>query len=494
MEDQITHVVQKRKLLLALVMACAVAVAGVPVPAAGASTGTPIMGKMQLTVDEMVDWFEAQDRDPQLSVSVRTLVRYFVEEGAAEGIRGDIAFAQAVHETGFFQYGGQVKPEHNNYAGIGAVDDGNNPAQFATARQGVRAQIHHLRAYADPDMSVYYRNPYPDEPVLSNPVVIPVNDSAPRFTYAFDLGRFGIAPTWEQLTGTWATDPNYHNLVLGRYGSMAEHAMFLRGATPLTGDWNGDGTETPGWYINGRFYLRNSHSRGPADVEFAYGRRGDVPVTGDWNGDGTTTVGILRDGVWHLRNEHRGGVADIEFRYGRLESGDYPITGDWNGNGTDTVGIVRGGEWHLRNENRGGVADIEFRYGRILDGDVPVVGDWTGDRIDTPGIRRGAEWHLRHVNRGGDLDVTVVLPALNEVGHIGGGGRPDHQGAQATAPTPSRSSSSTTGPPTAPAMRSSGSALRPADALPTNRGSGTARRIGTQEARGTASWCGPTPT
>ena len=39
----------------------------------------------------------------------------FLEEGAAEGVRGDVAWAQSLKETGFFRYGGIVLPEQNNY-------------------------------------------------------------------------------------------------------------------------------------------------------------------------------------------------------------------------------------------------------------------------------------------------------------------------------------------------------------------------------------------
>ena len=74
----------------------------------------------------------------------------FLEEGAAEGVRGDVAFAQSLHETGYFRYGGIVQPSQNNYAGIGALN-GNGKGQAATfpdPRTGVRAQIQHLKAYA----------------------------------------------------------------------------------------------------------------------------------------------------------------------------------------------------------------------------------------------------------------------------------------------------------------------------------------------------------
>ena len=65
-------------------------------------------------------------------------------------MRGDVAFAQSLHETGFFKYGGIVLPTQNNYAGIGALN-GNAKGQAATfpdPRTGVRAQIQHLKAYA----------------------------------------------------------------------------------------------------------------------------------------------------------------------------------------------------------------------------------------------------------------------------------------------------------------------------------------------------------
>ena len=74
----------------------------------------------------------------------------FLEEGKAEGVRGDVAFAQSLHETGYFQFGGIVQPSQNNYGGIGALN-GNSTGQaasFPDPRTGVRAQIQHLKAYA----------------------------------------------------------------------------------------------------------------------------------------------------------------------------------------------------------------------------------------------------------------------------------------------------------------------------------------------------------
>ena len=112
---------------------------------------TPIMGEAQATAAQMVLFCRSKNPAPKLSgCSLDELAQTFLEEGKAEGVRGDIAFAQSLKETGFFKYGGIVLPGQNNYAGIGALN-GNaqgNAATFPTPRMGVRAQVQHLKAYA----------------------------------------------------------------------------------------------------------------------------------------------------------------------------------------------------------------------------------------------------------------------------------------------------------------------------------------------------------
>ncbi|MDD9207915.1 hypothetical protein PU560_15775, partial [Georgenia sp. 10Sc9-8] len=64
---------------------------------------------------------------------------------------------------------------------------------------------------------------------------------------------------------------------------------------------------------------------------FAFGRATDVQVMGDWDGNGSATPGVFRDGVWHLRNSRSAGIADLSVAYGR--AGDVPVVGDWDGDG-----------------------------------------------------------------------------------------------------------------------------------------------------------------
>ena len=180
------------------------------------------------------------------------------------------------------------------------------------------------------------------------------------------------------------------------------------GATLLTGDWDGDGVDTPGWFKDGQWGLHDSNSGTGGTQRLAYGRAGDTPVVGDWNGDGTDTIGVVRGNTWILRYEYRSG-ADIVMRYGRAT--DTPVTGDWNGDGTDTIGVVRGNTFYLRYEYRSG-ADIVLDYGR--DTDTPVTGDWNGDGIDTLGVVRGNRFILRYEYRSG-ADIVLDYGRASDV-------------------------------------------------------------------------------
>ena len=140
---------------------------------------TPIMGTAQATAQQMALFCRSRNSAPQIAgCSLEALAQMYLIEGAAEGVRGDVAFAQSLHETGFFRFGGIVQPGQNNFAGIGALN-GNTSGQAATfpnALTGVRAQIQHLKAYASA------------EP-LKNPCVDP----------RFELVTRGSAPYVEWL-------------------------------------------------------------------------------------------------------------------------------------------------------------------------------------------------------------------------------------------------------------------------------------------------------
>ena len=169
-----------------------------------AGADTPIMGAARLTGTDLARWFHAQRRDARTTVPIDELADIYISEGDAAGVRGDIAFAQSVLETGsfFFPDRGQVHPTDNNFAGIGACDSCSTGRGYPDARTGVRAQIQLLRAYADPTVTATN---------LGNP---PVDPKIPSF---FLKGR---APTWNGLTGTWATSTTYAPKIFELYFRM----------------------------------------------------------------------------------------------------------------------------------------------------------------------------------------------------------------------------------------------------------------------------------
>ncbi|MDR1149167.1 MAG: glucosaminidase domain-containing protein [Spirochaetaceae bacterium] len=128
----------------------------------------------------------------------------YVDEAAMEGVNHDIAFSQMCLETGFLSFGGLVKPDMNNFCGLGAIGPGQEGESFPSTQIGIRAQIQHLKAYAT------------EEP-LKQPLV------DPRYRWV----RYGSAPTIYELAGAWAVDRDYgkkiknilDNLYAVAYGS-----------------------------------------------------------------------------------------------------------------------------------------------------------------------------------------------------------------------------------------------------------------------------------
>ena len=113
-------------------------------------TLTAIMGKAQATAEQMKSYLKK--KNPSVPQSVLDMVPLYLSEGEAEGVRGDIAFAQSCLETGNFTFSGSaVTLPQNNFCGLGVTQRGKTGLSFETAQLGIRAQIQHLKAYASTD-------------------------------------------------------------------------------------------------------------------------------------------------------------------------------------------------------------------------------------------------------------------------------------------------------------------------------------------------------
>jgi hypothetical protein len=428
--------------IVALVLAPVLLLVG-PLPTAGASESgpTPVMARSVLDEDQLVAWWNSRvpkticNRSQTVdgvwtcletvpyefragggSITPRGLIRIYLEEGHRQGLAADVAFMQAILETAWFFYpdSGQVRPHQNNFAGMGAFDgsDGSKVFSFASVRDGVRAQVQHLRIYGDATVNTTGTN-------LGVPLVVNV-DATTTWNYPDrwrwvrnHSGYHASALIWEDFgNGRWASDPNYSKKILDLYrtalifngfppdaassmtwilrSTTAASSATTRGAfgkptaVPLLCDWNGDGRSTPGSYDRGWWSFTNDARGAGPMTEFRWGAVTDVPLCGDWNGDGTETIGLWRQRQWLLRNENSRGEAAMIFNYGKPT--DTPLVGDWNGDRRATVGVHRGREWILRSAPGGGAADISFLYGRVTD--TPLVGDWNRGSRDTVAITR----------------------------------------------------------------------------------------------------------
>lgn len=162
--------------------------------------GTSIMGTSSTSVEQMVKYYNAHATYPAFyagtdAPTIKAFCQIYMEECAAEGVKAEVAFCQAMNETGFLKFGGQVSITQYNFAGMGATDDGAAGASFPNVRTGVRAQVQHLKGYASTN-------------ALNNACV------DPRFAY-LSKSR-GCAPIVEWLginenpaKKGWATSVNY---------------------------------------------------------------------------------------------------------------------------------------------------------------------------------------------------------------------------------------------------------------------------------------------
>jgi flagellum-specific peptidoglycan hydrolase FlgJ len=177
--------------------------------------GIPIMGDSRLTAAQLAAWFHSTGQVAHLAggMSIEDLAKLYVEEGTAEHVAADLAFAQAILETGSFGHA-----LDSNFAGIGACDSCTSEIGFPSPRDGVRAQIQLLRSYADPESRAALLAHAP-EPALFGGSPAAAAASFDHFAYK------GAAPVWNVMgNGKWATDPDYATKILELYARMVGFA------------------------------------------------------------------------------------------------------------------------------------------------------------------------------------------------------------------------------------------------------------------------------
>jgi hypothetical protein len=172
---------------------------------AATSASSPILGPSRLSANQMADYVTQSGAKPRITVPLLDLAQMYLDEGVKTGVRGDVAFAQSILETGGFANPGSAATD-NNFAGIGWCDSCKHGYNFPDAQTGVRAQLQLLRIYVDPN----FPDPsYKDEILLKG---------------TLSLGFRGKVQTWWDLWGTWATAAMYGQHVYDIYERMVAFA------------------------------------------------------------------------------------------------------------------------------------------------------------------------------------------------------------------------------------------------------------------------------
>ena len=170
-----------------------------------------VITKSTTTVNQMVNYYNAKASYPAYYGNanvpdIRSFCQIYYDEATAEGVDPALAFTQAMKETGFLKFTGQVKIDQFNFAGMGVTDAGTNGDSYQNVREGIRAHVQHLKAYA-------VKNP-----AFANPVV------DKRYSSWFAANRSGTAPYIEWLGISenpsgfgWAAEKGYGYSILNDY-------------------------------------------------------------------------------------------------------------------------------------------------------------------------------------------------------------------------------------------------------------------------------------
>lgn len=167
-----------------------------------ADLGYSIMGDSPFTISQFVSAFNARNNAYPSSTysskgapTIEDFCRILIQQARTEGVKAEVVFAQAMLETGWLRFGGDVRAEQCNFAGLGATGGGESGNVFPDVSTGLLAQVQHLKAYAS------------TEP-LSSPCV------DQRYSAVISTYGMGSAPTVQALSEKWAADSSYGEKIL----------------------------------------------------------------------------------------------------------------------------------------------------------------------------------------------------------------------------------------------------------------------------------------
>ncbi|MBE3101190.1 MAG: PKD domain-containing protein, partial [Firmicutes bacterium] len=159
------------------------------------TNSTSLIGYTEITVDQLVSIFVSKGSSKV--EWARRIAPIYIQYGKLFNLRADIAWAQMCHETGFLEFAGDVKPEQNNFVGLGATGGGVPGNSFTTEELGIIAHYAHLSWYYYPNHINQYCSINYD----------PRHSGTTHWRYTGDT-------TIGFLNGRWAPGPTYTDKIL----------------------------------------------------------------------------------------------------------------------------------------------------------------------------------------------------------------------------------------------------------------------------------------
>lgn len=205
-------------------------ISSIPQPPPPANTGTPVMGDSQVSVGQAVEFVRGRAAAADYPWdTIKTIIETVYTVAQDEGVRPDLALGLMLKETGFFAYGGDVKPDQWNFGGIGAT--GGIPGlRFPTILAGVSAVIRRMRMYAVNDPSAY------DVAVLGR---------------ALPTSHWGKYPHIEDFGGVWAVPGT-------GYGQSIVAMVELMKQTPIPSEPSSPFTDPEVAWLDSRYQRRSA--------------------------------------------------------------------------------------------------------------------------------------------------------------------------------------------------------------------------------------------